>query len=57
MNPLKQSVRSVTDVVRSVPDTFINTVDGFSRIFQSKGPVSAGFIEANKVGASIDEVR
>ena len=57
MNPLKQSVRSVTDVVKSVPDTFISTVDGFTKIFQSKAPVSAGFIEASKVGASIDEVR
>jgi sorting nexin-13 len=55
VNPLKQSVRSVTDVVKSVPDTFINTVDGFTKIFHSKTPVTAGFIEANKVGASIDE--
>ncbi|CAG7829085.1 unnamed protein product [Allacma fusca] len=55
VNPLKQSVRSVTDVVKSVPDTFINTVDGFTKIFHSKTTVTAGFIEANKVGASIDE--
>jgi sorting nexin-13 len=55
VNPLKQSVRSVTDAVKSVPDTFINTVDGFTKIFHTKASVSAGFIEANKVGASIDE--
>ncbi|CAL8110442.1 unnamed protein product [Orchesella dallaii] len=53
VNPLKQSVKTVTHAVKSAPDSFINTFDGFTKIFSSKSPESDQF-STLKVGSSID---
>jgi len=58
VNPLKQSVKTVTSAVKSAPDTFINTLDGFTKMFYPKTSEPEQIVEAIKVGASIDiEVR
>lgn len=54
VNPLKQSVRSMTSAVKSAPDSFINTLDGFTKLFYPKTAEPEQFAEAIKVGASID---
>lgn len=53
VNPFKQSVKTVTHAVKSAPDSFINTLDGFTKIFSSKSPESDQF-NTLKVGSSID---
>jgi len=54
VNPLKQSVKSVTHAVKSAPDTFISTLDGFTKMFYTKGPEPEQIAKAMKVGASLD---
>ena len=53
VNPLKQSVKSVTHAVKTMPDTLFNTVDSVTKIFNSKN-AQVDLTEAMKVGASLD---
>jgi sorting nexin-13 len=54
VNPLKLSVKTVTSAVKSAPDTFISTLDGFTKMFSLKASEPEQIVEAMKVGASID---
>lgn len=58
VNPLKSSVRTVGQAVRSMPDNLLSTVDGvmdgLSRVFQTK-PTPSKDEESMKVGASLDQ--
>jgi hypothetical protein len=54
VNPFKQSVRSMTSAVKSAPDSFINTLDGFTKMFYPKASGPDLFAETIKVGASLD---
>lgn len=59
VNPLKTSVRTVGQAVRSMPDNLLSTVDGvmdgLSRVFQTKSNTSKVDEESMKVGASLDQ--
>ncbi|XP_026279783.1 sorting nexin-13 [Frankliniella occidentalis] len=59
VNPLKSSVRTVGQAVRSMPDNLLSTVDGvmdgLSKVFQTKPNPSKIDEESMKVGASIDQ--
>lgn len=61
MNPLKTSMKSVTQVVKTMPDNMLSTVDGvmdnLSKFFGNPKKTSI-FYENTKVGAGLDtEVR
>lgn len=57
MNPLKTSMKSVTQAVKTMPDNMLNTVDGMmdniSKFFGNPKKPS-GFYENTKVSASLD---
>lgn len=57
MNPLKTSMKSVTQAVKTMPDNMLNTVDGvmdnISKFFGNPKKSSALY-ENTKVGASLD---
>lgn len=57
MNPLKSSMRTVGQAVRTMPDNLMSTVDGvmdgISKVFQGKAIRPPGFYESMKVGASL----
>lgn len=57
MNPLKTSMKSVTQAVKTMPDNMLSTVDGvmdnLSKIFGNPKKTSI-FYENTKVGASLD---
>lgn len=57
MNPLKTSMKSVTQAVKTMPDNMLNTVDGvmdnISKLFGNPKKPSA-FYENTKVGAGLD---
>ncbi|XP_076651787.1 sorting nexin-13 isoform X2 [Halictus rubicundus] len=57
MNPLKTSMKSVTQAVKTMPDNMLNTVDGvmdnISKFFGNPKKPS-GFYESTKVGAGLD---
>lgn len=61
MNPLKTSMKTVTQAVKTMPDNMLNTVDGvmdnISKFFGNPKK-STVFYENTKVGAGLDvEVR
>ncbi|XP_058808919.1 sorting nexin-13-like isoform X2 [Phymastichus coffea] len=57
VNPLKTSMKSVTQAVKTMPDNMLNTVDGvmdnISKLFGNSKKNSV-FYESVKVGASLD---
>ena len=57
MNPLKTSMKTVTQAVKTMPDNMLNTVDGvmdnISKFFGNPKKSSV-FYESVKVGASLD---
>ncbi|KAL6437310.1 hypothetical protein ACFW04_005074 [Cataglyphis niger] len=57
MNPLKTSMKNVTQAVKTMPDNMLNTVDGvmdnLSKFFGNSKKTSM-FYENTKVGASLD---
>lgn len=57
MNPLKTSMKTVTQAVKTMPDNMLNTVDGvmdnISKLFGNPKKSSALY-ENTKVGASLD---
>ncbi|KDR10032.1 Sorting nexin-13 [Zootermopsis nevadensis] len=57
VNPLKSSMRTVGQAVRTMPDNLMSTVDGvmdgISKVFQGKAIRPPGFYESMKVGASL----
>ncbi|XP_067006541.2 sorting nexin-13 [Anabrus simplex] len=57
VNPLKSSMRSVGQAVRTMPDNLLSTVDGvmdgISKVFQTRTIRPSGFYESMKVGASL----
>ncbi|XP_076756780.1 sorting nexin-13 [Xylocopa sonorina] len=57
MNPLKTSMKTVTQVVKTMPDNMLNTVDGvmdnISKFFGNPKKSNA-FYENTKVGAGLD---
>ncbi|XP_076166937.1 sorting nexin-13 [Ptiloglossa arizonensis] len=57
MNPLKTSMKTMTQAVKTMPDNMLNTVDGvmdnISKFFGNPKKPSA-FYENTKVGASLD---
>lgn len=57
MNPLKTSMKSVTQAVKTMPDNMLSTVDGvmdnLSKFFGNPKKTSM-FYENTKVGASLD---
>ncbi|XP_069691932.1 sorting nexin-13-like [Periplaneta americana] len=57
VNPLKSSMRTVGQAVRTMPDNLLSTVDGvmdgISKVFQGKAIRPPGFYESTKVGASL----
>ncbi|KAF7987405.1 hypothetical protein HCN44_003167 [Aphidius gifuensis] len=57
VNPIKTSMKTVTQAVKTMPDNMINTVDGvmdnISKFFGNPRK-NSGFYESTKVGASID---
>lgn len=57
MNPLKTSMKSVTQAVKTMPDNMLSTVDGvmdnLSKFFGNPKKTSI-FYENTKVGASLD---
>lgn len=57
MNPLKSSMRTVGQAVRTMPDNLMSTVDGvmdgISKVFQGKTIRAPCFYESMKVGASL----
>ncbi|XP_034255128.1 sorting nexin-13 [Thrips palmi] len=59
VNPLKSSVRTVGQAVRSMPDNLLSTVDGvmdgLTKVFQTKPNVSKVDEDSMKVGASLDQ--
>ena len=57
MNPLKTSMRTVGQAVRTMPDNLMSTVDGvmdgINKVFQGKVIRPPVFCESMKVGASL----
>ncbi|XP_063234403.1 sorting nexin-13-like isoform X2 [Bacillus rossius redtenbacheri] len=57
VNPLKSSMRTVGQAVRTMPDNLLSTVDGvmdgITKVFQGKSIRPPGFYESMKVGASL----
>lgn len=57
MNPLKTSMKTVTQAVKTMPDNMLNTVDGvmdnISKFFGNPKKPNA-FYENTKVSASLD---
>lgn len=57
MNPLKTSMKTMTQAVKTMPDNMLNTVDGvmdnISKFFGNAKKNSV-FYESVKVGASLD---
>ena len=57
VNPLKTSMKTVTQAVKTMPDNMLNTVDGMmdniSKLFGNQKKNSVLY-ESVKVGASID---
>lgn len=57
MNPLKTSMKTMTQAVKTMPDNMLNTVDGvmdnISKFFGNPKKSNA-FYENTKVGASLD---
>ncbi|GLG99697.1 Sorting nexin-13 [Gryllus bimaculatus] len=57
VNPLKSSMRTMGQAVRTMPDNLLSTVDGvmdgISKVFQTRSIRPSGFYESMKVGASL----
>lgn len=57
VNPLKTSMKTVGQAVKTMPDNLMNTVDGvmdgISKVFQTRSIRPSGFYESMKVGASL----
>nr|CAD7261410.1 unnamed protein product [Timema shepardi] len=57
VNPLKSSMRTVGQAVRTMPDNLLSTVDGvmdgIAKVFQGRAVRPAGFYDSMKVGASL----